>query len=183
MSNIESVRISKAKLKDGQLHVELEGTEKDTERKTSLRSLDGFHPDLQAAFDALTTHVRDILEWPAHLYSGGMVVTGVSWSFSENTGVEGAVMVCQAALDTCTSPFCFNTPHLPFAQYAEDGNAPIMPDDAQTALDALKREVQLYLDGKRQQGDLFPEVTRLEKRAGRFYSDEVRAAIHEAITS
>lgn len=150
-----SMRIAKAKLKDGQLHVELESTDEDTERKTSLRSLGGYHPDLGDAFQALCPHVREVLEWPDSVYGGCLTVTGVSWSLSADTGVEGAVMVCQAALDTCTSPFCFNTPHLPFGQYAEDGNAPVMPPDAVDALNALRAEVQAYLDGKRAQGDLF----------------------------
>jgi hypothetical protein len=154
------MRIAKAKIKDCQLHVELEGTDDDNERKTSLRSLGSlaYHPDLQAAFDALVPHVREVLEWPDHLYgSGDLRVTGVSWSLSEDTGVEGAVMVCQAKLTGCTSPFCFNTPHLPFEQYCEDGNAPTMPEDAVDALNKLRAEVQAYLDGKRAQGDLFEQ--------------------------
>ena len=152
------MRISKAKLKDSQLYVELEDVEKDCERKTQLKSLDGVHPDLTDAFDALCPSVREILEWPNSLYDGKLIVTGVSWSYSEGTGVEGAVLVCQAQLDGCTSPFCFNTPHLPFAQYCEDGNAPLMPDGAQDALNALRTEVQRYIDGKRAQGDLFQRI-------------------------
>jgi hypothetical protein len=157
------MRISKAKLKDDQLYVELESTDEDTERKTSLRSLGGVHPDLDMAFLMLHPHVREILEWPDHLYDARLTITGVSWSFSETTGVEGATMVCQAEIDTCNSPFCFNTPHLPFSQYCEDGNAPIMPPDAVDALNALRAEVQAYLDGKRAQGDLFQ---RTEERYG-----------------
>jgi hypothetical protein len=158
-----ATRITKAKIREGQLHVELEGMENDTERKIQLKSLDGVHPDLSAAFDALAIHVREILEWPSNLYDGSLTVTGVSWSHSENTGVEGAVLVCQAQLDGCTSPFCFNTPHLPFSQYCEDGNAPLMPDGAQDALDALRREVQAYIDGKRAQLELFAREDRIEQ--------------------
>jgi hypothetical protein len=163
--NILDTRITKAKIKDGQLEVALEGTEKDTARTTTLRSLDGYHPDLQAAFDACVPHVRDILGWPDHLYAGELTVTGVSWSHSENTGVDGAVMVCQAKLPegTCNSPFCFNTPHLPFDQYAEDGEQPTMPGDAIEALNGLRKEVQAYLDGKRAQGDMF---ARTEEKYG-----------------
>jgi len=150
-----TTRITKAKIKDGQLHVELEGMENDTERKITLRSMEGFHADLSDAFDALCRHVREILEWPGNLYLDTMKVTGVSWSMSEGTGVEGAVISGQAGLDTCTSPFCFNTPHLPFEQYNPDGNGPLMPDGAQVALDELRREVQAYIDGKRAQLELF----------------------------
>jgi hypothetical protein len=158
-----ATRITKAKIREGQLHVELEGMENDTERKIQLKSLDGVHPDLSAAFDALAIHVREILEWPSNLYDGSLTVTGVSWSHSENTGVEGAVLVCQAQLDGCTSPFCFNTPHLPFSQYCEDGNAPLMPDGAQDALNVLRTEVQRYIDGKRAQLELFAREDRIEQ--------------------
>jgi hypothetical protein len=158
-----ATRITKAKIREGQLHVELEGTDSDTERKITLRSMEGFHADLSAAFDALAIHVREILEWPSNLYDGVLTVTGVSWSHSENTGVEGAVLVCQAQLDGCTSPFCFNTPHLPFSQYCEDGNAPLMPDGAQDALNVLRTEVQRYIDGKRAQLELFAREDRIEQ--------------------
>jgi hypothetical protein len=85
-----------------------------------------------------------------------MRVTGVSWSMSEKTGVEGAVISAQAQLDECTSPFCFNTPFLPFDLYNEENEEqPVMPDGAQDALTALRTEVQAYIDGKRAQGDLF----------------------------
>jgi hypothetical protein len=161
-----TTRITKAKIKDGQLHVELEGAENDTERKIQLKSLDGVHRDLSAAFDALAIHVREILEWPSNLYAGVLTVTGVSWSHSENTGVEGAVLVCQAQLDGCTSPFCFNTPHLPFSQYCEDGNAPLMPDGAQDALNVLRAEVQAYIDGKRAQMELFGRIESIGRENG-----------------
>jgi hypothetical protein len=154
---MNATRITKAKIKDGQLHVELEGAENDTERKITLRSMEGFHADLSDAFEALGPSVREILEWPNSLYPE-LKVTGVSWSHSENTGVEGAVLVCQAPLEGCTSPFCFNTPYLPFAQYCEDGNAPLMPDGAQDGLNVLRAEVQAYIGGKRAQLELFGRV-------------------------
>jgi hypothetical protein len=162
MSNIATLRIAKAKRKDGQLQVELEQTNSDTERKISLKSLGGCHPDLDAAFDDVAPYVREILEWPGNLYSNHMTVTGVSWSVSENTGVEGAVISAQASLKGCNSPFCFNTPFLPFDLYNEENeNQPVMPDGAQDALAALRAEVQAYIDGKRAQGDLFEQNSGL----------------------
>jgi hypothetical protein len=150
------VRIVKAKRKDGRLHIEMEADDGHAEKKISLRSLDGYHPDLDAAFDALAPEVREILEWPSSLYGNSMRVTGVSWSMSEKTGVEGAVISAQAQLDECNSPFCFNTPFLPFDLYNEENEEqPVMPDGAQDALTALRTEVQAYIDGKRAQGDLF----------------------------
>jgi hypothetical protein len=179
-----ATRITKAKIREGQLHVELEGTDSDTERKITLRSMEGFHADLSAAFDALAIHVREILEWPSNLYDGVLTVTGVSWSHSENTGVEGAVLVCQAQLDGCTSPFCFNTPHLPFSQYCEDGNAPLMPDGAQDALNVLRTEVQRYIDGKRAQLDLFKSANLsgpYPVRGGDDLNDEIERDVRQTL--
>ncbi len=164
MSNIRVLRIAKAKRKDGQLQVELEDTDSDTERRTSLKSLGGCHVDLDAAFDALARYVREILEWPSNLYSNHMTVTGVSWSVSEKTDVEGAVISAQASLEDCNSPFCFNTPFLPFELYNEENESqPVMPDGAQDALRELRAEVLAYIEGKRAQGDLF---NRVEERYG-----------------
>lgn len=158
------MRIAKAKRKDQQLSVEMEDADGATERKTNLKSLDGYHPDLDAAFDALAPSVREILEWPNSLYGNCMLVTGVSWSVSEKTGVEGAVISAQAALEDCNSPFCFNTPFLPFELYNEENEGqPVMPDGAQDALKALRAEVEAYIGGKRAQGDLFG---RVEERYG-----------------
>lgn len=156
MSNIRVMRIAKAKRKDDQLHVELEDTDNDTERKVSLKSLGGCHVDLGTAFDALAPYVREILEWPNSLYGNHMTVTGVSWSVSEKTDVEGAVISAQASLEGCNSPFCFNTPFLPFDLYNEENeDQPVMPDGAQDALRELRAEVLAYIEGKRAQGDLF----------------------------
>jgi hypothetical protein len=160
---VTAIRIAKAKIKDGQLIVELEGHDKDTERHTVVKcAQDKLHAGLMEAFAALSPSVREILEWPGYLYNetaghDRIRVTGVSWSHSETTDVEGACIVFQVDLENCTSPFCGTTPHLPFDQYSEDGNAPVMPDGAQDGLNRLKAEVQAFLDGKRAQGDLFAQ--------------------------
>lgn len=171
-----TTRIAKAKIKDGQLIVELQGHDKDTERHTVVKcAQEKLHPELMEAFAALSPSVREILEWPSNLYGAEfgvdpdlrhrdrIRVTGVSWSYSETTDVEGACIVFQVDLEGCTSPFCGTTPHLPFDQYAEDGEQPVMPYGAQDGLNALKVEVQAFLDGRRAQGDLFQ---RAEERYG-----------------
>lgn len=165
MTTPSVTRIAKAKIKDGQLIVELEGHDKDTERHTVVKcAMDKVHPGLADRFRDLSQSVRAILEWPGNLYNDftgqrdRIRVTGVSWSYSETTDVEGACIVFQVDLEECTSPFCGTTPHLPYDQYADDGNQPTMPLGAQDALNKLKAEVQAFLDGKRAQGDLFERV-------------------------
>jgi hypothetical protein len=158
-------RIAKAKFKDGQLIVELRGHDNDTDRVTQVTcSKTKCHPDLEAAFAGLADSVREILEWPSNLYKSydgktdRITVTGVSWSYSESTNVEGACIIFQVELEENNSPFCGTTPHLPYDQYSEGGEQPVMPEGAQDALNAVAAEVQRFLDGKRAQGDLFQEA-------------------------
>lgn len=182
-----TTRIAKAKIKDGQLIVETEGHDKDTERHSVVKcAQDKLHAELMEAFAALSPSVREILEWPSNIYvdttgyenvtstsrltaehrRDRIRVTGVSWSYSETTDVEGACIVFQVDLENCTSPFCGTTPHLPYGQYSEDGNQPVMPDGAQDALNRLKGEVAAFLDGKRAQGDLFADgLARIDRIA------------------
>jgi hypothetical protein len=105
--------------------------------------------------DAIVPHVRTILELPTSYKLGAIRVTGVTVSHSEDTEVEGAVITGLITLDTADSPFSFNTPHLPFDQYAEGNVAKLMPEDAVIAIDALRTEARAFLNGKRAQADLF----------------------------
>jgi hypothetical protein len=148
--------ISKVKYRDGQVIIVMAEKEGDNnERETTVKSYDAPHQDFLDALDALQSHVREILQLPKGWRDGQLRVSGVSFSMSEDTGVMGAVMTGQVALDTSDAPFNFNTPHLPFEQYSPTGNSPLMPDEAQQALKKLQSEAQSFVDGKRSQGDLF----------------------------
>jgi hypothetical protein len=164
MSNISVTRIAKASFKDGQLLVVQRCRSSDTERTINIScSKTRCHPDLEAAFDACGSAVREILEWPSTLYGNRLRITGATWSHSENTDVEGACITFQVDLEDSNSPFCGTTPHLPYEQYSESGEQPVMPDGGIDALNALKSEVERFLNGKRAQGDLFE---RAEERYG-----------------
>lgn len=153
-------RVSKIKTADSRLIINIiEGEGTITEREVTLKSAEDPHPDLTKAFRALEQHAREILEWPASYAQGRVSITGVSFSFSEKTEVEGAVMTGQVALQAADAPLCFNTPHLPFDQYTPDGCAKLMPEEAVEALMALRVEAMRFVQGKRLQGDLFREDT------------------------
>ena len=96
-------------------------------------------------------------------YADGRIrISAVTFSFSEDTEVEGAVLTGQVALDGSDAPFCFNTPHLAFEQYSEGGVAKLMPEEAVDALKELRAEAAAYmLNGKRAQGDLFETQVRV----------------------
>lgn len=148
--------ISKVKFRDGQVTIVMSEKESaQNERETTVKSYDAPHDDFVKAMEALQAHARHILQLPKDWREGQLRVSGVSFSMSEDTGVMGAVMTGQVALDTSDAPFNFNTPHLPFEQYSATGNSPLMPDEAQTALERVQREAELFVSGKRSQGDLF----------------------------
>jgi hypothetical protein len=149
-------RIAKIKQADGRLMIRsIEGEGSRNEKDTIVKSAEDPHADLIEAFRALEQHAREILEWPAGYAKGRVRITGASFSLSESTGVEGAVMTGQVALDETDAPFVFNTPHLPFEQYSETGASKLMPDGARDALEKLRAEAELFMRGKRAQGDFF----------------------------
>lgn len=170
-------RITKVRFKDGR--VEIHQIEQDRDASVERTKEITFHcaeepaDEFVAAFKRLAPHVRTVLELPTDWAEGRLDVTQCSFSESD-AGVEGATMGGRVRLDTAPSPFAFNTPHLPFEQYAEGGNQKLMPDKAQADLLMLKHEAKEYLDGKRAQGDLFvdgksaaagerPEPTPIDK--------------------
>lgn len=154
-------RIAKIKFKDGVVTIlEISGEGSPCETETLHKISADPHPDFRNAMAGLETHAREILEWPSSYAPSRIRITSVSFSLSENTGVEGATITGLVDLDTSNSPFSFNTPHLPFEQYNEGNTAPVMSDEAIEQLEDLRREARLFIDGKRTQGDLFadPEV-------------------------
>jgi hypothetical protein len=149
-------RIAKIKTADGRIIIRsIEGEGSKTEKEIVFKSAEDPHPDLTAAFRALEPHARQILEWSADYAQGRVRITGASFSFSEETDVEGAVISGRVELEGTDAPFVWNTPHLPFDQYSPTGASKLMPTQAIRALDALRTEAELFMRGKRAQGDMF----------------------------
>ena len=144
--------ITKVKLKDGNVEIRFkEDLGVRTEKESIFKCDEEVHSDFSGALIQLVPIVYDILQLPPEWRAGLMYITGVSFSNSESTDVEGAVITGTVGLDTSTSPFCFNTPHLPFGQYSESGNSPLMKDSAIQKLERLKEEAVAYMEGKRAQ--------------------------------
>lgn len=154
-------RIAKVKLKDGNVHIhEMSGEGTAIESRTEHKIYGQPHPDFTSALDERIKHARGILEWGPGQYQNRVRVTGVSWSMSEDTGVEGAVITGLVELEECDSPFSFNTPHMPFEQYSETGQTKLMPEETRDALEAFRGEAYQFLHkGKRAQLDLFDAGT------------------------
>jgi hypothetical protein len=166
VTNTRESRIAKIKLVEEALEIHLERLDDDTEQKTAFRSRGHtVHPDLSDALQALQPHVRDILCLPADWCANAFDIRSISFSKSEKTGVEGAVVSCSVDLTTCNSPFFFNTPYLPIQRHTDEGVTLELSQEAIDALEKLKSEAHAYLDGKRAQRDLFDDAEEFAEAA------------------
>ena len=107
------------------------------------------HPDFVAALADLVNDVSTICDFPID-YEDGVRVQSVSLSLSEKTGQRGAVITALKSLAIANAPLVLNTPHL-----VEDGESGVMPHGMPRRLEALQREAAAYLNGKREQTELF----------------------------
>lgn len=170
-------RISKVGFKEGYLEVRVSHEDARQKKDTTIVCKDEPHSDLRAAFNALEEFVREVLLWPSNLYTGAVEVKSVSWSLSEGTDVEGAVISGAVKLEDDPSGFNWNTPHRPFDQYSEGGNAVLWSDDAQAAFRDVRKEVDAFIKGtKRRQGDLFSQPDGKSAAAGEYHDGDLRDA-------
>lgn len=147
--------ITKIKYKDG-VEIHTENTAGTRVVETVFKCSDIPHPDFPAIFIKLVPVVREIIEVDDRIWLRGVTVTGVTYTYNEEHDVRGAVITAKADLENSNSPFCFNTPHLPFKQYTEHGETPLMPENGVILLTKLEEEAELYMSGqKRAQGELF----------------------------
>lgn len=144
-----SKRITKVKFKTPTMEIHSEEHLGSSIKESIFKCTEEAHPDFKNAFDVLIPHVYRILELPRDVWPGALKVTSVSFSMSEETKVEGAVITGIVALDNCQTPFCFNTPHLPFAPYTQGGEGPVMDIDTVEALDRLRIEAEQYMSGSK----------------------------------
>lgn len=107
------------------------------------------HSDFTAAANDLIPLAVSLLGLPMD-YKEGIEFRGVTFSNNEHQGM-GAVVTMLKYIDGINSPFVMNTPHM---HNAEDGNS-IMSTPYRKALEHLIKEAEMFLQGKRAQGDLF----------------------------
>ena len=146
--------ITKAKVKEDVVEIRYTENELKIEKEVIYKCKEKQHPDFDLAMSALVRDVYEILELPMDWAPQCMRITGVSFSLSEETGVEGAVITGVVELKTSNAPFCFNTPHIPFDQYSDGGTAPVMPEKTVRNLALVKEEALKYVEGKRAQEEL-----------------------------
>jgi hypothetical protein len=155
---IEEKRITKVKV-DG-ARVEISGKATwgiNNEREWHMRCVEEPDPVFPEALQKLVPEIKELLELPSDWADGAMKVISVSFSWAAGPKVHGASICCRADLECANSPLIFNTPHLPYDQYSEGGDQPVMPIKLIELLDEVEAQAERYLAGARAQQNLFDE--------------------------
>lgn len=121
--------------------------------KHALDAKDRPEPEFVEALQAFVAEVCRLLALPQD-YGQGMTVRGVSINH-EDDGRRGLVVTVLKALEDANSPLVLNTPHL--REYDNEESGVFASSGMIRRLDELEKRAQRYLDGHREQGDLFDE--------------------------
>lgn len=114
-------------------------------------------PTLLLALEALRQHVAAICQLPPK-YCEMMEIRGASYTFAGKDEVLGAVITALKKLPTARGPLVLNTPYLASAPMSETDEAPLLSPADRKALEELADAGLRYVDGERDQGDLFAKV-------------------------
>lgn len=157
---IEEKRITKVKVEGARVEISGKATWGiNNEREWHIRCVEEPDPAFPEAMQKLVPEIKEMLELPEDWAAGAMKVISVSFSWSASVKVRGASICCRADLECANSPLIFNTPHLPYDQYSETGQQPVMPEKLIELLDEVEHQAERYLSGARAQQDLFDEST------------------------
>ncbi len=158
------LRLRSVKMDCGKVEIAAIETHQATsdEKEILLKSDEAPRPNMPDTLAQLAHDVRRLLELPSVWAKDALAVKKVVWSLSEKTGVRGATICCQAKLSCADAPLVFNTPHLPFEQYSDGGNAPLMPDDIIERLETLELAALDFLAGKRAQLSIFDRLDEMQ---------------------
>ena len=152
-------RIAKISHKNDKVEIHIEKEENSyTTKDTYLKSYDVPELEFKTAWNELEDVVRGVLNFPEEYAKGCISVTSISISCHKECDVEGAVISGTIRLPTADSPFCFNTPHLPFEQYAENAGGKTMNPALVEKIEKLKKRAVDYYNGKRSQKDLLEQA-------------------------
>lgn len=152
------IRIRKIKLAE-KVKIEYEVLECDkVKEEYSLTSIDKPLPSFAEAMQVLARSVVEICELPDEDINH-ITVSGVSFSCGGEKQVMGAVITAQKKLKKTDAPLNLNTPHKTEEPYGETGSASqLLDDETVDKLYTVIKEAMRYIEGERQQGELFKEA-------------------------
>ena len=152
------MRIRKVKITtDDKIYIEYEREDKQGQWDLFTITCAGQpRPKFFKAMEALKKHAGDLLE--LDLPEDQLKVRGVTYSYSEEKGVMGAVVSFRYKLKKSGTSMALNSPHKPEHEYREDKKKPkpasFLTKGCVEDLVKLKVECQEYLKGERQQQTL-----------------------------
>jgi hypothetical protein len=113
-------------------------------------------PEFYRAMNSLAPHVIEMCELPEN-YLDRIEVRGVSFSYGGDKQVMGATITAQMKLENSNCNLNLNTPHKASDSYSDSpaDEMQLLTTDCISDLDALCKEVELYIKGEREQGRLF----------------------------
>ncbi len=134
-------------------------------------------PSFYNAFLSLRKHVLDICEMPmTDEEIVKVTVTSVSFSYSTEDKIMGAVITAQKKLRYSNSPLNLNTPFKPETTYNDsmtENN--LLPAGCVNCLYDLIAEAKAYLLGDREQIDLFSNDTCVDQKGSLIHKQKVIA--------
>lgn len=111
--------------------------------------------ELLDALRALRPHVAEICQLET-AYCETLEIRSVSCSYGGDEEQLGVTITALKRLETARAPLVLNTPHLPTEPYSKtDTTAPVLSVAAIAAVEACERAAWRYLEGHREQRDLF----------------------------
>lgn len=132
------------------------------EVESTLKSYERPDPELGNAMRAFVPIVFDLLDLLRGDWEVDFLVTGLSIN-EEDDGRKGLVITCLKKLEKANAPLVLNTPHL--REPVEDEEferTGYFTDGMLEALERAEKAARGYVEGKREQGDLF-EAKQSEK--------------------
>ena len=149
-------RIKKVKQTDGKIQMIYEKQSKHGYDEYSFVCSDQARPEFYSAFTRLAQHVIEMCELPES-YLSRITVKGVSYSWTGEPEVMGAVISSSMQLENSYQGLNINTPHKAADSYNDNDPDPmqVLSEECIDDLINLLEECQLYIDGERAQGKLF----------------------------
>lgn len=160
---LQSIRIKKVKVtSDNKIKVIYEQRNKTNDGwdEYSFTCSDPPRPEFYKALNALAPHVIEMCELPED-YVDRIKVRGVTFDYSGQNEVMGAVIIAQMELDKSYTKLNLNTPHkarAPYSEFSPPDPMQLLSDECIQALENLCDEVELYIKGERAQMNLFAVI-------------------------
>jgi len=150
------IRIKKVKLKDGRVNIAYQRGAEDSWDDYTLSCKQCARPSFYDAVDNLRPEAIKIFEMP--ILVENLKITGVTYSYGGPNDTMGATLVAQMTLKHSVVPLNLVTPHKTEEYYNGENGDPdtLLSGDCAECLQDLAKECKRYINGEREQADLFP---------------------------